>query len=131
MTLRYSWRSFRRVGCGNPASRSGRSCTNRTEWMERRHEDALRDALEKVMLEGAVTLRWAQLYLWFGAERLAKGSYREILRTWEEVCKAAKRDVAQLHALRKKKGTPYELTLMRGPFKDEKLDLFQTWVEGE
>jgi hypothetical protein len=42
--------------------------------------------LDQLYLEGSVAIRWDRLYMWFNARRLGKNAYREIIRTWEELC---------------------------------------------
>lgn len=54
--------------------------------MERHHESALSDALDKLYLEGAISIPWYRVYLWFNATRLSKSAYREILARWEDLC---------------------------------------------
>jgi len=53
--------------------------------MDKRHEFELLRALDRLYIDGAVCISWAEIYLWFNAERLAKGAYREIFDQWKEL----------------------------------------------
>jgi len=54
--------------------------------MLRRYEDSLDLLLDRLFLDGAASVRWDDVYVWFGAERLSKGAYREMLKRWEDLC---------------------------------------------
>ena len=86
--------------------------------MEKRHEMDLDRALERLALQGAVSIPWDELYFWFNADRLGKTAYREIIRRWEDLCletwkysKAPGLSVLRTHNSL--------LTLLREPFKEE------------
>lgn len=96
--------------------------------MERVHEEQLRLTLEKLVLEAAVTLRWEQLYIWFSAERLSKGAWREIHRVWQEVCEAMGRKPSNLKILKRRKGTTYVCILARSAFADEEVIDITDWM---
>lgn len=84
--------------------------------MHRHHEADLDRALDRLYLEGTVVLLWDDLYLWFDAERLGKGAYRELQRRWEERCtkKDLHSEVPELSIL---KCNTSKLTIFRKPFK--------------
>jgi hypothetical protein len=54
--------------------------------MERHHEAALLNALDDLYLDGFTVVRWDHMYMWFNAQRIGKGAYREIQSRWEELC---------------------------------------------
>jgi hypothetical protein len=96
--------------------------------MERHHEMQLSNALDQLYLEGATSIRWDHLYLWFKATRLGRGSYRDILRRWEELCtmEYGYASAPELTVLQwKDKPT---LTLMRKPFPGESSESFSDWT---
>lgn len=94
--------------------------------MERHHEVAMQQALDKVYLEGAACIRWDYLYLWFNAARLNKGSYRELHKRWDEVCTIT-HGLAAAPELSVLNGT-YTLTLMRGAFPNETIEPLANWI---
>lgn len=96
--------------------------------MERHHEMELATALDRLYLEGATSIPWDQLYLWFNAERLNKGSYRDLLRRWEELCTVTYRHnsapkLSVLHGNGKS-----TLTLLREPFDGERRVSLIDWT---
>jgi hypothetical protein len=96
--------------------------------MERHHEMQLSIALDRLYLEGATSIRWDHLYHWFKAQRLGKGSYRDIQRRWEELCTITygHKSAPELTVLQwKDKPT---LTLMRKPFSGEGNEPFSDWM---
>lgn len=96
--------------------------------MEIHHEVALNQALDKLYLEGAISIPWHQLYLWFNAERLSKGVYREIVQRWEMLCERRGYDSApELYVLDGK--GQHALRVRREPFKtDEKIVRLRDWT---
>lgn len=54
--------------------------------MRRDHESALLAALDKLYLQGSVAILWADLYLWYNADRLNKSVFRDIVDQWNSVC---------------------------------------------
>ena len=97
--------------------------------MQRHHEADLDRALDRLYLEGAVSIPWDYLYLWFNADRLGRGAYRELKRRWDELCKITYRDseVPELSIL--KSNTSF-LTIFRKPFKKrEELIPLTDWAE--
>jgi len=53
--------------------------------MERRHEELLTARLEEAMLNGYSRLTWQELYHWYGMEKLAAGTYRDLAKRWREL----------------------------------------------
>ena len=98
--------------------------------MTRHHEVALYTALDRLYLEGAVAIQWEQLYLWFDAERLGRGAYRELQQVWEEVCtKYGHTNAPELKIL-KSRSTIY-LRLFRDPLdgpEQEAIVPLKEWV---
>lgn len=60
--------------------------------MKKRHEAALMDRLDRLGNVGWVEIERWQLYLWYGAERITKGIYRDIRKR----CPASDED-GELH----------------------------------
>src|SRR5256885_16377818 len=97
--------------------------------MERRNEADLERALDRLALQGSVSIPWDELYIWFNANRLGKTAYREINRRWEVLCletseysKAPQLSVFKTHNSL--------LTILREPFKeeDEEIVLLSSWM---
>lgn len=84
--------------------------------MQRHHEADLDRALDRLYLEGAVSIPWDYLYLWFNADRLGKGAYRELRRRWEELCTTTYAHSAAPELSILKSNTSL-LTIFRKPFK--------------
>ena len=85
----------------------------------RRHHDADLDrALDQLYLEGAMSIPWDHVYLWFNADRLGKGAYRELQKRWEDLCiNIYKHSVApELSIL---ESNTHLLTIFRKPFKGQ------------
>jgi hypothetical protein len=96
--------------------------------MERHHEAQLHQALDQLYIEGVTCIRWDQIYLWFNADRLSKGAYRELIRRWEELCTTYGHDNAPTLEVFHYSGKP-TLTLLRTPFdKEEKREALSNWV---
>lgn len=85
--------------------------------MQRRHEEDLDRALDRLYLEGAVSIPWDYLYHWFNADRLGKGAYGGLQRRWVELCKMAdtRTEAPELSLLE----TNTSLTIFRKPFKGQ------------
>lgn len=52
---------------------------------EKRHRSALMSRVEKAWLHGVSHVTFAELYLWFDVEKIAKTPYRGIEEAFEEV----------------------------------------------
>lgn len=53
--------------------------------MEKRHQDALTLRLEEVMNKGVTHVLDAELYLWYGVQRMAVRTWRDINTRWAEL----------------------------------------------
>ena len=96
--------------------------------MERRHEDQLINALDQLYLDGVISIRWDQIYLWLQAQRLGKASYREIIRRWEDLCTSTYGHASAPELLVFHWKDKPTLTLIRKPFDDEKQLPFSEWA---
>jgi hypothetical protein len=52
--------------------------------MERRHDEILTARLEDVLLNGCSHITWDELYLWYGVQKIAAGTWRDLKIRWEE-----------------------------------------------
>lgn len=95
--------------------------------MESHHEAQLNSAIDQLYLEGATTIRWDQMYLWFDADRLGKTAYREIIKRWEQFCSKQGYSAPDLSVLHWP-GKP-TLTLIREPFEDEESTPLSEWTK--
>jgi hypothetical protein len=53
--------------------------------MERRHDELLTARLEEAMLNGCSHVTWNELYHWYGINRLAINTWRDLKIRWEEI----------------------------------------------
>jgi hypothetical protein len=53
--------------------------------MERRHEELLKARLEDAALHGCSHVTQQELYIWYGVQKLAANTYRDLVRKWDEV----------------------------------------------
>jgi hypothetical protein len=53
--------------------------------MQRRHSNILTSRLEEVLHRGVTHILWEEIYTWYDAERIAIGTWRDIVERWEEV----------------------------------------------
>ena len=53
--------------------------------MERRYEEELTRRIEDALLHGCSHITWPELYRWYGVERFAAGSYRDLNARWLEL----------------------------------------------
>lgn len=86
--------------------------------MQRHHDADLDRALDRLYLEGAVSIPWDHVYLWFNADRLGKGAYRELQRRWEELCTTTY-DHSEAPDLSILESNTNLLTIFRKPFKGQ------------
>lgn len=94
---------------------------------QKHHQAELSTILDRLYLDGAVSLPWSQVYLWFNAERLGKGSYRTIRDRWNELCveiygHETAPDVIVLESDQSR------LNLRREPFDGERLVRLEDWT---
>jgi hypothetical protein len=65
--------------------------------MDRRHDEILTNRLEEILTKGCTYIGWNELYLWYGVQRLAKRSYRDLSDRWDELVKqAGRKDLGKL-----------------------------------
>jgi hypothetical protein len=95
--------------------------------MERHHDMQLSQAMDELYLNGTVSIRWDELYLWFKAERLNKRAYAEIVTRWQDLCASqGHSEVPEVTTLNwVGKGS---LTLMRKAFEDEEMVPLTDWA---
>jgi hypothetical protein len=53
--------------------------------MQKRHDDELTNRLEKILTDGCTYVSWNELYLWYGVQKLAVGTYRDLAMRWDEI----------------------------------------------
>jgi len=53
--------------------------------MEKRHQDLLTTRLEDAAKNGCSHVTWNELYHWYGVQRLAAGTWRDIVNRWAEI----------------------------------------------
>jgi hypothetical protein len=53
--------------------------------MEKRHQDLLTSRLEQIVTTGSTYIAWSELYLWYGVQKLAKRTYRDLSERWDEI----------------------------------------------
>jgi hypothetical protein len=96
--------------------------------MQQRHLAQLLELLEQVALDGAATLRWEKVYLWFGVERIRKSVYAGIQEQWDDLW-AAHWPKASAPALMARQGETC-LILIRGGTAGEEFQVsrLQEWI---
>ena len=50
------------------------------------YESNLLTHLKQLYLVSATAIPWADLYMWFGTQKISKNVYRHIFKAWNEVC---------------------------------------------
>lgn len=53
--------------------------------MRKDHDYELTRRLEKIITDGCAFISWNELYLWYGMQKLAAGTYRDLANRWAEV----------------------------------------------
>jgi hypothetical protein len=53
--------------------------------MRKEHDYELTRRLEKIITDGCVFVSWNELYLWYGMQKLAAGTYRDLANRWSEI----------------------------------------------
>lgn len=51
--------------------------------MEKRHQDLLTSRLEEALLNGVSHLTWTELYCWYGVQKIAARTYRDLDERWQ------------------------------------------------
>ena len=53
--------------------------------MQKRHDDELTNRLEQILTGGCTYISWNELYLWYGVQKLAAATYRDLAARWDDV----------------------------------------------
>ena len=56
--------------------------------MERRYNDILTARLEDAVCNGCTYITWDELYLWYGVQKIAAGTYRDLSERFVEIAKS-------------------------------------------
>ncbi len=84
--------------------------------METYHEPQLYSRLDELFLRGQTFISWKEMYLWYGVEKIAARTYRDILRRWTEYTKAHVEREVELTVIAQADGA----VIRRDLFKEEK-----------
>ena len=64
--------------------------------MERRHIDILTNRLEQVLDAGCTHILWSELYRWYGVQKIAARTYRDLADRWQDVSEGRKGDLKMI-----------------------------------
>ncbi len=53
--------------------------------MEKRHQDSLTNRLEDAFLNGCSHISWNELYQWYGVQKIAARTHRDLETRWQDV----------------------------------------------
>ncbi len=53
--------------------------------MIKRHDNTLTSRLENIAVAGCAHILWAELYLWYDAQRITIAIYRDLEARWQEI----------------------------------------------
>ena len=53
--------------------------------MEKRHQDSLTTRIEDAYLNGCSHVTWDELYHWYGVQKIAARTYRDIEARWQDL----------------------------------------------
>ena len=53
--------------------------------MDRRHDDLLTARLETILDKGVTYITWNEIYRWYGVQKIAANTYRDIKSRWQEI----------------------------------------------
>jgi hypothetical protein len=53
--------------------------------MNKRHDELLTSRLEEIVTKGCTYIAWNELYLWYGVQKLAARTYRDLAERWDEI----------------------------------------------
>lgn len=56
--------------------------------MDKRHDELLTSRLEEIVTKGCTSIAWNELYLWYGVQKLAARTYRDLAERWDEIATA-------------------------------------------
>lgn len=59
----------------------------RSEIVERRHDDLLTTKLEEVYDNGVAFVAWTEIYRWYGTQKIAAGTLRNLSQRWDDLSK--------------------------------------------
>ena len=59
--------------------------------MDKRHQNALTSRLEDALLNGCSHVTWSELYRWYGVQKLAARTWRDLQTRWEDVSESESR----------------------------------------
>jgi len=55
-----------------------------------RHDETLTSRLEDAVLHGGARISWDEMYLWYGVQKLAAGTWRDLAARWAKVVESIK-----------------------------------------
>jgi hypothetical protein len=58
--------------------------------MQVRHGEVLESRLEEAVLHGCALITWEELYLWYGVQKIAAGTWRDLALRWDKVVESVK-----------------------------------------
>lgn len=67
--------------------------------MRKEHDYELTRRLERIITDGCTFISWNELYLWYGMQKLAAGTYRDLANRWDEISSGYEIDGEQLGEL--------------------------------
>jgi hypothetical protein len=53
--------------------------------IDKRHAELLTSRLEEIVTKGCTFIAWNELYLWYGVQKLAARTYRDLAERWDEI----------------------------------------------
>jgi len=59
--------------------------------MDKRHQNALTSRLEDAFLNGCSHITWNELYRWYGVQKLAARTWRDLQTRWEDISESESR----------------------------------------
>ncbi len=80
------------------------------------HEPQLYSRLDELLLRGQTFISWREMYLWYGVEKIAARTWRDILRRWTEYTKEHEGREVELTVTEQADGA----VIRRDLFKEEK-----------
>lgn len=94
--------------------------------MQRHHEIEFAQFMESIFLNGAASVRWDRIGMWFGTDQITNTEWQHVHAKWVEVCKinGYEDDIAPLFSY----SNPSVLVLVREGFDDE--DVIEITADG-
>lgn len=100
--------------------------------MNKIYDAQIRAVLDRLYKTTLATVPWADMYIWFGTQKISKTPYRHFQKEWEEVCEAHQSvwpDRTKTPALHMIKTTGvHALVIRRELFKDEEAVSFEDLI---